>query len=53
VVRPTASRNATIDSTLARLRAQPGYRPVMGESFAADLEEIVRSRRPADRSAWD
>jgi antitoxin (DNA-binding transcriptional repressor) of toxin-antitoxin stability system len=30
-----------------------GYEPVMDAQFAADLEEIIRNRRPADRSTWD
>jgi hypothetical protein len=30
-----------------------GYKPVMDPDFAADMEEIVRSRKLADRSAWD
>jgi antitoxin (DNA-binding transcriptional repressor) of toxin-antitoxin stability system len=30
-----------------------GYEPVMDPEFAADMEEIIRNRKPADRSAWD
>lgn len=30
-----------------------GYEPVMDAEFASDLEEIIRNRKPADRSAWD
>jgi len=30
-----------------------GYDPVMDAEFASDLEEIIRNRKPADRSAWD
>jgi antitoxin (DNA-binding transcriptional repressor) of toxin-antitoxin stability system len=30
-----------------------GYEPVMDPEFAADMQEIVRNRKPADRSAWD
>jgi antitoxin (DNA-binding transcriptional repressor) of toxin-antitoxin stability system len=30
-----------------------GYEPVMDAEFAADLEEIIRNRRPRDTSAWD
>jgi hypothetical protein len=30
-----------------------GYAPVMDAEFAADMEEIIRSRKPGDRSAWD
>lgn len=30
-----------------------GYEPVMDPEFAADLEEIIRNRKPRDTSAWD
>jgi antitoxin (DNA-binding transcriptional repressor) of toxin-antitoxin stability system len=30
-----------------------GYEPVMDAEFAADMEEIIRSRKPRDTSAWD
>ena len=30
-----------------------GYEPVMDAEFAADLEEIIRNRKPRDTSAWD
>jgi len=30
-----------------------GYKPVMDAGFAADLEEIIRKRKPRDTSAWD
>ncbi len=30
-----------------------GYEPVMDTEFAADMEEIIRNRRPRDTSAWD
>jgi antitoxin (DNA-binding transcriptional repressor) of toxin-antitoxin stability system len=30
-----------------------GFEPVMDPEFAADLEEIVRNRKPRDTSAWD
>jgi prevent-host-death family protein len=29
-----------------------GYEPVMDAGFAADLKEIIRSRKPRDVSAW-
>jgi antitoxin (DNA-binding transcriptional repressor) of toxin-antitoxin stability system len=29
-----------------------GYEPVMDAGFAADLEEIIRNRKPRDTSAW-
>ena len=30
-----------------------GYEPVMDAEYAADMEEIIRNRRPRDTSAWD
>jgi hypothetical protein len=30
-----------------------GYTPVMDTDFAADLEEVIRNRKPRDTSAWD
>jgi antitoxin (DNA-binding transcriptional repressor) of toxin-antitoxin stability system len=30
-----------------------GSEPVMDPEFAADLEEIIRNRKPRDMSAWD
>ncbi len=30
-----------------------GYEPAMDPEFAADLEEIIRNRKPRDTSAWD
>ncbi len=47
----------SIDATLARMKAirdrdgEDAFH--MGSDFADDLEEIIRQRKPADRSAWD
>jgi len=30
-----------------------GYEPTMDEDFAADMEQIIRNRKPRDTSAWD
>jgi hypothetical protein len=30
-----------------------GYEPTMDDEFAADLREIVNSRKPRDLSAWE
>jgi antitoxin (DNA-binding transcriptional repressor) of toxin-antitoxin stability system len=41
---------------LASLRARSkerGYSLSMDDAFVADMEEIIRSRKPADHSAWD
>ena len=32
---------------------EKGNEPVMDADFAADLEEIIRNRKPRDTSAWD
>jgi hypothetical protein len=32
---------------------EPGDEPAMDPEFAADLEEIIRNRKPRDTSAWD
>ncbi len=30
-----------------------GYEPTMDPDFAADVREIIKSRKPRDLSAWD
>jgi antitoxin (DNA-binding transcriptional repressor) of toxin-antitoxin stability system len=30
-----------------------GHEPVMDAEFAADMEAIIRNRKPRDTSAWD
>jgi hypothetical protein len=30
-----------------------GYKAVMDTGFAADLEEIIRNRKPRQITAWD
>jgi hypothetical protein len=38
---------------LAEVHAREmGFEPAMEPDFAADLEEIVRNRKPRDTSAW-
>jgi len=32
---------------------ETGYEPAMDPDFAADLDEIIRNRKPRDTSAWD
>jgi hypothetical protein len=32
---------------------ETGCEPAMDAGFAADLEEIIRNRKPRDTSAWD
>jgi len=39
---------------LAKKHAEElGYEPRMDPDFAADLEEIIKSRRPWNPSAWE
>jgi antitoxin (DNA-binding transcriptional repressor) of toxin-antitoxin stability system len=39
---------------LAKKHAEElGYEPRMDPEFAADLEEIIRNRKPRDTSSWD
>jgi galactose-1-phosphate uridylyltransferase len=46
----------TISESIALAEAHSkelGYEPVMDAAFAADLEEIIKNRKPRDTSAWD
>lgn len=36
-----------------RHAAELGYEPRMDPDFAADLEEIIKSRKPWDPPAWE
>jgi hypothetical protein len=39
---------------LAKARSKElGYTPVMDVEFAADMQEIIRNRKPRDASEWD
>ena len=49
-------RGRPLSETIALAAAHArelGYEPVMDAEFAADMEEIVRNRKPRDTSAWD
>jgi antitoxin (DNA-binding transcriptional repressor) of toxin-antitoxin stability system len=52
---PTPPRRSISESiALAEARSKElGYKPVMDADFAADMEEIIRNRKPRDTSAWD
>lgn len=52
---PTPPRRSISESiALAEARSKAlGYKPVMDADFAADLEEIIRNRKPRDFSRWD
>jgi prevent-host-death family protein len=56
VIRAASFPRRSISESLARATASSkdlGYTPVMDAGFAADMEEIVRNRKPRDTSAWD
>ena len=48
---PRRSVSESIALAEARTR-ELGYKPVMGAEFAADMEEIIRNRKPRV-TAWD
>jgi antitoxin (DNA-binding transcriptional repressor) of toxin-antitoxin stability system len=57
VVRPAhALRGRPISESIALAEAhakEMGYEPTMDPDFAADLEEIIKSRKPRNTSKWD
>jgi prevent-host-death family protein len=57
VVKPAIEfRPRTISESIALAKkheAETGIAPVLDPDFAADLEEIIKNRRPRDTSAWD
>jgi hypothetical protein len=56
VLRKAAPLRRSISESIALAEARSkelGYKPVMDAGFAADLEEIIASRKPRDTSAWD
>jgi antitoxin (DNA-binding transcriptional repressor) of toxin-antitoxin stability system len=56
VLRPAAPPRRSISESIALAETRSkelGYKPVMDAGFAADMQEIVRNRKPRDTSAWD
>ncbi len=56
VLRKAAPPRRSISESIALAEARTrelGYKPVMDAGFAADLEEIIRNRKPRDTSAWE
>jgi antitoxin (DNA-binding transcriptional repressor) of toxin-antitoxin stability system len=56
VLRAAAPPRRSISESIALAEARSkelGYKPVMDAEFAADMEEIIRNRKPRDTSAWD
>jgi antitoxin (DNA-binding transcriptional repressor) of toxin-antitoxin stability system len=51
---PSPGRLLSESIALAELHVKElGHEPTMDPDFAADLKEIINSRRPRDRSAWE
>jgi hypothetical protein len=56
VLRKAAPPRRSISESIALAEARTrelGYKPVMDAGYAADLEEIIRNRKPRDTSAWE
>jgi antitoxin (DNA-binding transcriptional repressor) of toxin-antitoxin stability system len=56
IIRAVAPPRRSISESIALAEARSkelGYKPVMDAVFAADMEEIIRNRKPRDTSAWD
>lgn len=56
VVRPAEASGRLLSQSIALAEAhaqESGSEPVMDADFAADLREIINSRRPRDISAWE
>jgi antitoxin (DNA-binding transcriptional repressor) of toxin-antitoxin stability system len=57
MLRPVAARRGRLLSESIALAeahaAELGYEPTMDADFAADLEEIIRNRKPWNPPAWD
>jgi len=55
VIRAAAPPRRSVSESIALAEARSkelGYKPVMDAAFAADLEEIIRNRKPRDLSKW-
>lgn len=56
IIRALAPPRRSISESIALAEARSkvlGYKPAMDAVFAADMEEIIRNRKPRDTSAWD
>ena len=56
VLRPAAPSRRSISECIAlakRHEEETGEAPVLDADFAADVEEIVRHRKPSDPPKWD
>jgi len=55
VLRKAAPPRRSISESIALAEGRSnelGYKPVMDAGYAADLEEIIRNRKPRDTSSW-
>jgi antitoxin (DNA-binding transcriptional repressor) of toxin-antitoxin stability system len=53
---PDVPRGRLLSESIALAEANAkelGYEPTMDADFAADLREIINSRKPRDLSAWE
>jgi antitoxin (DNA-binding transcriptional repressor) of toxin-antitoxin stability system len=56
VIRAADPPRRSISESIALAEARSkefGYTPVMDAEFAADMQEIIRNRKPRDASEWD
>ena len=56
VVHPAEPLRRTISESIALAEAhakESGHEPTLDPDFAADLEDIIKSRKPRNLSSWD
>jgi antitoxin (DNA-binding transcriptional repressor) of toxin-antitoxin stability system len=56
VIRAAMPRTRAISDCIALAAAherETGFEPVLDPDFAADVEEIIRNRKPRNQSSWD
>jgi len=56
VVRAESVRGRLLSESIAMAKAHAqelGYEPTLDPDFAADLEEIIKSRKPRKISSWE
>jgi len=56
VIRPAAPARSTIAECIALAKAheeETGASPALDPDFAADIEEIIRNRKPWNPPTWD
>jgi len=56
LLRSTGFPRRSISESIAMARESSlklGYKPVIDADFAADIDSILRNRKPSDRSGWD